>query len=79
MRFTDIQLAIYENCPDEQITIIMRRVMMRIAERIAEKAGAGARQVKVGTGCSQTMEALAVTDEVNMPILRPLIGMTSPR
>lgn len=78
VRFTDIQLAIYENCPDEQITIIMRRVMMRIAERIAEKAGAGALVTgeSLGQVASQTMEALAVTDEVvNMPILRPLIGM----
>ena len=78
VNFTDIQLEIYEKCPHEQLTVIMRRLMMRIAERIAQKnnlqaliTGESLAQV-----ASQTIEALAVTNaSVSIPVFRPLIGM----
>ncbi|WP_027621276.1 tRNA uracil 4-sulfurtransferase ThiI [Acetivibrio clariflavus] len=76
--FTDIQLEIYEKCPQDQLTIIMRRAMMIIAERIAEKAGALALVTgeSVGQVASQTMQSLYVTNSVvKMPVFRPLIGM----
>ena len=76
--FTEIQEAIRDNCPEELFTIIMRRLMMKIAERIA----VGQRAVALVTGesvaqvASQTMEAMAATDAVcNMPVFRPVIGM----
>lgn len=76
--FTDIQLEINEKCPQEQLTIIMRRAMMTIAERIAEKVGALALVTgeSVGQVASQTIQSLYVTNEVvKMPVFRPLIGM----
>ena len=76
--FTDIQLEINEKCPHEQMTIIMRRAMMKIAQRIAEKTGSLALITgeSVGQVASQTMHSLAVTNAVvNMPVFRPLIGM----
>lgn len=76
--FTDIQLEINEKCPEEQLTIIMRRAMMTIAERIAEKRGALALITgeSVGQVASQTLQSLAVTNAVvKMPVFRPLIGM----
>ncbi len=76
--FTDIQLEINEKCPLDQLTIIMRRAMMTIAERIAEKVGALALVTgeSVGQVASQTIQSLYVTNSVvKMPIFRPLIGM----
>ncbi len=76
--FTDIQLEINEKCPHDELTIIMRRVMMDIAERIANIEGALALITgeSVGQVASQTIQSLAVTNEVvEMPVFRPLIGM----
>ncbi len=76
--FTDIQLEIKEKCPPEQLTIIMRRFMMAIAEKIAEKNGAKALVTgeSIGQVASQTVEALYVTNNaVSMPVFRPVIGM----
>ena len=66
INFTDIQLAIYEKCPHEQLTIIMRRYMMRIAEHIAQENGCLALVTgeSIGQVASQTMQSLAVTNEV---------------
>jgi len=75
--FTEIQMQIHEKCPEEYTTLIMRRYMMRIAEKIAQKEGALALVTgeSVGQVASQTMEALVTTDEVvHMPVFRPLIG-----
>ena len=76
--FTEIQLAIIEQCPKNYLTLIMRRAMMKIAERIAHKSGARALVTgeSIGQVASQTMESLAVTDNaVSMPVFRPCIGM----
>ncbi len=76
--FTEIQLAINNKCPEDQLTIIMRRIMMTIAERIARKNGSLALITgeSLGQVASQTAQALAVTNEVvSMPVFRPLIGM----
>lgn len=76
--FTDIQLQINEKCPAELNTIIMRRVMMVISEKIAEKIGALALITgeSVGQVASQTMHSLVVTNAaVKLPVFRPLIGM----
>lgn len=76
--FTDIQLEINEKCPEDELTIIMRRVMMIIAERIAGSVGALALITgeSVGQVASQTIQSLAVTNAVvDMPVFRPLIGM----
>ena len=75
--FTDIQMQIHEKCPEDYTTLIMRRYMMRIAERIARKEDALALITgeSIGQVASQTMEALTTTDEVvKMPVFRPLIG-----
>ncbi|MBR6954047.1 MAG: tRNA 4-thiouridine(8) synthase ThiI [Clostridia bacterium] len=75
--FTHIQTEIHEKCPEDYTTLIMRRYMMRIAERIARQEGARALITgeSLGQVASQTMEALAVTDAVvEMPVFRPLIG-----
>ncbi|MBQ6804613.1 MAG: tRNA 4-thiouridine(8) synthase ThiI [Clostridia bacterium] len=75
--FTEIQMEIHEKCPEDYTTLIMRRYMMRIAEKIAEKEGALALITgeSVGQVVSQTMEALASTNSVvSMPVFRPLIG-----
>ena len=77
INFTDIQLAIYEKCPHDELTIIMRRYMMRIAERIAKESGALGLITgeSIGQVASQTMQSLAATNEVcTMPVYRPLIG-----
>ena len=78
VNFTDIQLQIYEKCPHDELTIIMRRYMMRIAERIAadtECLGLITGE-SIGQVASQTMQSLAATNEVcTMPVYRPLIGM----
>ena len=75
--FTHIQMEIHEKCPEDYTTLIMRRYMMRIAERIArmEKAPALITGESLGQVASQTMEALQVTDStVDLPVFRPLIG-----
>ena len=76
--FTHIQMEIHEKCPEEYTTLIMRRYMMRIAERIArqEHCEALITGESIGQVASQTMQALATTDSVvDMPVFRPLIGM----
>lgn len=76
--YTDVQLAIQEHCREELSTVIMRRSMMRIAERCARKYGCSALVTgeSVGQVASQTMQALYCTDEAaTMPVFRPLIGM----
>ena len=76
--FTEIQMAIHQKCPVEYLTIIMRRYMMKIAERIAHNDGSLALITgeAIGQVASQTMESLLVTDSaVNLPVYRPLIGM----
>ncbi len=77
VNFTDIQLYIYDKCPHEELTIIMRRYMMRIAERLAEKEGCLGLVTgeSIGQVASQTMHSLAATNEVcTMPVYRPLIA-----
>lgn len=75
--FTEIQLDIYERCPHEQLTIIMRRYMMIIAERIARQRQCQALITgeSIGQVASQTIQSLVATNDVcNMPVFRPLIG-----
>ena len=79
VNFTDIQLAIYEKCPHDELTIIMRRYMMRIAEHLAaenECLGLVTGE-SIGQVASQTLQSLYVTDAAveTMPVYRPLIGM----
>ncbi|WP_367567848.1 tRNA uracil 4-sulfurtransferase ThiI [Lacrimispora sp.] len=77
VNFTDIQLYIYDKCPHEELTIIMRRYMMRIAERLSEECGAMALITgeSIGQVASQTMQSLAATDAAcTMPVFRPVIG-----
>ena len=76
--FTHLQMEIHEKCPDALGTLLMRRYMMRIAERVARDNGAQALVTgeSLGQVASQTMESLAATDAVvTMPVFRPLIGM----
>ena len=76
--FTEIQEAIRNHCPEEFFTIIMRRLMMKIAQKISkqEKCMALITGESVGQVASQTMNAIACTDAVcEMPVFRPLIGM----
>ncbi|MBR1690720.1 MAG: tRNA 4-thiouridine(8) synthase ThiI [Oscillibacter sp.] len=76
--FTKIQEEIRRRCPEEYFTLIMRRFMMRLAQAVAKKAGAKALITgeSLGQVASQTMAALAVTEDVtDLPVLRPLIGM----
>ena len=76
--FTHIQEEIRDRCPEEYFTLIMRRFMMRIAGRIAERTGAKAIVTgeNLGQVASQTMEAMAVTQAVtSLPVLQPLVGM----
>ena len=75
--FTEIQDEIGKNCPEDYFTLIMRRMMMRISERIARNSGSLALITgeSLGQVASQTLPALVTTDSVvNMPVLRPLIG-----
>ncbi len=77
VNFTDIQLYIYDKCPHEELTIIMRRYMMKIAERIAKDNGCIGLITgeSIGQVASQTLQSLAVTNEVcTLPVYRPLIG-----
>ena len=76
--FTEIQEAIRDNCKEEYFTIIMRRFMMRLAQRVADEVRAKALVTGecLGQVASQTMEALRVSEDVaELPVLRPLIGM----
>ena len=76
--FTHIQEEIRDKCPEEYFTLVMRRFMMRIAERIAKANGASAIVTgeNLGQVASQTMEAMASTQAVtDLPVLQPLIGM----
>ena len=76
--FTQIQEAIRDNCPEEFFTLIMRRFMMEISQRIAKDDGCGALITgeNLGQVASQTMEAMAVTGAVvDIPIFMPLVGM----
>ena len=75
--FTHIQEEIRDKCPEEYFTILMRRFMMRIADRIAadNRCGALVTGENLGQVASQTMQAMAVTENVcTLPVLRPLIG-----
>ncbi len=77
INFTDIQLYIYDKCPHDELTIIMRRYMMKIAEEVARKEGAVALITgeSIGQVASQTVQSLTVTNEVcTMPVFRPVIG-----
>ena len=77
VNFTDIQLYIYETCPHEELTIIMRRYMMRIAEEIANSRGCQALITgeSIGQVASQTVESLLTTNAVcKLPVFRPLIA-----
>ena len=77
VNFTEIQLAIYEKCPHDELTIIMRRYMMKIAEAFAAQDGSLGLVTgeSIGQVASQTMHSLACTNEVcTLPVYRPLIG-----
>ena len=77
VNFTDIQLYIYEKCPHEELTIIMRRYMMRIAEEIAKQTDCLGLITgeSIGQVASQTVQSLAATNAVcTMPVFRPVIG-----
>ena len=77
VNFTDIQLYIYEQCPHEELTIIMRRYMMRIAEHFAKETDCMGLITgeSIGQVASQTMHSLAATNEVcSLPVYRPLIA-----
>ena len=76
--FTQIQEAIRDNCPEEFFTLIMRRFMMEISQRIAKEDGCGALITgeNLGQVASQTMEAMTVTGAVvDIPVFMPLVGM----
>ena len=76
--FTEIQEAIRDNCPEEYFTLIMRRFMMDISQRLAREDGCGALVTgeNLGQVASQTMEAMTVTGAVvDMPVFMPLVGM----
>ena len=77
VNFTDIQLYIYEVCPHDELTIIMRRYMMKISEELGRQSGCQGLITgeSIGQVASQTMQSLACTNEVcTMPVFRPVIG-----
>ena len=77
VNFTDIQLYIYDRCPHDELTIIMRRYMMKIAEYFAKETNCLSLVTgeSIGQVASQTMQSLAATNEVcTIPVFRPLIG-----
>lgn len=77
VNFTDIQLYIYDKCPHDELTIIMRRYMMRIAEHFAKETGCLGLITgeSIGQVASQTMQSLAATDDAcTLPVYRPVIG-----
>ena len=76
--FTAIQEELRRSCPEEMFTLVMRRFMMRIAQRVAKRCGAKALVTgeSLGQVASQTMDAMTVTGQVvDIPVLRPVIGM----
>ena len=77
--FTEVQQAIHEHCPAEYMITIMRRIMMRIAERLALREGCGSLVTgeSLAQVASQTQESILVTNSVveRLPVFRPLIGM----
>ena len=76
--FTKIQEAIRDNCPEEYFTLIMRRMMMRISEKLALKLGCYSLTTgeSLGQVASQTMQAMMVTNAVcTLPVFRPVVGM----
>ncbi len=78
VHFTDIQLQLRDHCPSDMMTIVMRRMMMRIAQQLALANGCGALITgeSLGQVASQTLEGLAATDRVvDLPVFRPLIGL----
>ncbi|MDD3959304.1 MAG: tRNA 4-thiouridine(8) synthase ThiI [Clostridiaceae bacterium] len=78
VNFTEVQLELYKNSPQEMLTVTMRRIMIRIAESIAIQYDSKALITgeSLGQVASQTLEALVLTDEVaGMPVFRPLIGL----
>ena len=77
INFTDIQMYIYDKCPHDELTIIMRRYMMRIAEELAKESGCIGLITgeSIGQVASQTMASLLVTNEVcTLPVYRPLVA-----
>ena len=77
VNFPELQTALYQNCPEEHLTILMRRMMMRIAEGIAKREGALALVTgeSLGQVASQTIHSLGITNAVvSLPVFRPLIG-----
>ena len=77
INFTEIQLYIYEKCPHDELTIIMRRFMMKIAEIIAKETNCLGLITgeSIGQVASQTLQSLAATNEIcTLPVYRPLIG-----
>ena len=75
--FTEIQTTIYDKCPSSETTVLMRRLMMKIAQLTAEKCGCQALITgeSIGQVASQTVQSLTVTNEVcTMPVFRPVIG-----
>ena len=78
MLSTDVQMAIYDNCPHEELTIIMKRYMIKIAEELAEKNDCQCTITgeSIGQVSSQTVFSLNVINQVStMPVFRPCIGM----
>ena len=78
VNFTDVQLEIYQKCPHDQLTIIMRRYMMRIAEHFAKENDCLGLVTgeSIGQVASQTMQSMLVTNEVcTLPVYRPCVGM----
>ena len=78
VNFTDVQMEIYQKCPHDQLTIIMRRYMMRIAEHFAEENGCLGLVTgeSIGQVASQTMQSMLVTNEVcTLPVYRPCVGL----
>lgn len=76
--FTEPQLAIRDNCPPEQMVLLMRRIMMRVAERVAKEKECDALITgeNIGQVASQTMKSIVATNDVcSIPVFRPLIGM----
>lgn len=76
--FTEIQMQIIEKCKENELTIIMRRYMMQVAEQVAKKENALALITgeSLGQVASQTLESMLVTNsDLEMPVFRPVVGM----
>lgn len=77
VNFTDVQLYIYEKCPHEELTIIMKRIMFKIAEHLAKESGALGLVTgeSIGQVSSQTLQSLGVINEVcTLPVFRPVVA-----